>query len=91
MSEAMAKQLAQLLAGSDLAELGEVIARWQASATSARERQGYAELGSRLLELKAELSRAPVPPTRDELEAALTLMLRLAANAGAVGRTGPDR
>ena len=91
MSEAMARQLAQLLAGSDLDELGEVVARWKASATSERERQRYAELGSRLLELKAELARAPVPPTRDELEAALTMMLRLAATAGPGGRTGPER
>jgi hypothetical protein len=81
--EAMARQLAQLLAGSDLDELGEVIARWKASATSERERQRYDELGSRLLELKAELSRAPVPPTLEELEAALTMMLRLATTAGA--------
>ena len=79
MSEAMARQLAQLLAGSDLEELREVIARWKGSAGSERERQQYAELGTRLLELKAELARAPVPPTRDELEAALVMMLRLAA------------
>jgi hypothetical protein len=88
MSEAMARQLAQLLAGSDLDELGEVIARWKTSAASERERQRYAELGSRLLELKAELSRAPVPPTQDELEAALTMMLRLAATGG---KAGPGR
>ena len=82
MSEAMARQLAQLLTGSDLEELREVIARWKSSASSERERQRYAELGSRLLELKAELSRAPVPPTRDELESALVMMLRLAAQQG---------
>jgi hypothetical protein len=78
----MAKQLAELLAGSDLEELKEVVARWRATAGSERERQKYSELTSRLLELKAELSRSPVPPTREELEAALLLMLRLAAQHG---------
>ena len=34
---------------------------------------------TRLIELKQELARAPVQPTRDELEGALTMMLRLAA------------
>jgi hypothetical protein len=79
MSEAMARQLAQLLAGSDLDELREVVARWKASAASEREKKQYEELGSRLIELKAELARAPVAPTQEELEAALVMMLKLAA------------
>ncbi len=79
MSDAMAAQLAQLLAGSDVEELREVVARWKATASTERERQLYAELGTRLLELKAELTQSPVEPTRDEIEAALTMMLRLAA------------
>jgi hypothetical protein len=82
MSEMMAAQLAQLLAGSDLDELREVVARWRQTASSEQERKHYAELGSRLIELKQELARAPVPPTREELEAALQLMLRLAAQHG---------
>lgn len=82
MTEAMARQLAQLLAGSDLDELREIVARWRGSAASARERKQYDELGARLIELKAELARAPVPPTQEELEAALTMMLRLAAQSG---------
>jgi hypothetical protein len=82
MSEALAAQLAQLLAGSDLDELREVVARWRASAATDLERKHYDELGSRLLDLKAELARAPVAPTREELEAALMMMLRLAAQHG---------
>jgi DNA-binding GntR family transcriptional regulator len=78
----MARQLAELLAGSDLDELREVVARWRQSAASEHERQTYSELASRLIELKAELSRSPVQPTREELEAALVLMLRLAAQHG---------
>ena len=82
MSEAMARQLARLLAGSDEGELREIVRRWKASAGTERERKQYDELGSRLIELKGELERAPVPPTEDELEAALTIMLRLAATSG---------
>ena len=82
MSEALAAQLAQLLAGSDLDELREVVARWRATAATHRERKHYDELGSRLIELKGELARAAVPPTREELEAVLVMMLRLAAQHG---------
>jgi hypothetical protein len=82
MSEAMARQLARLLAGSDEGELREIVRRWRTSAASERERKQYDELGARLIELKGELARAPVPPTQDELEAALTMMLRLAATGG---------
>jgi hypothetical protein len=79
MSAAMAQQLAQLLADSDLDELREIVARWRASAPTERARRHYDDLGARLVELKAALSQSPVPPTREELESALTMMLRLAA------------
>jgi hypothetical protein len=82
MSEPMARQLAELLAGSDLEELREIVLRWKASAGSERERKQYEELGSRLIELKAELARAPVPPTQEELESVLVMMLRLAEKHG---------
>jgi len=36
---------------------------------------------SRLVELKQELARTPVQPTREELESMLTMMLRLAAQS----------
>jgi hypothetical protein len=78
----MARQLAQLLGGSDVDELREVVDRWTATAMSEGERRRYRELGSRLVELKAELARAPRPPTREELEETLRMMLRLAASEG---------
>jgi hypothetical protein len=82
MADPMAKQLAQLLAGSDLEELREVIRRWRETAPSDSSRRHYDELGGRLLELKAALAEAPVQPTPEELELALTMMLKLAAEHG---------
>jgi hypothetical protein len=75
----MAAQMAQLLSGSDLDELREVVARWVATAVTGQQRRVFESFGARLLELKQELSRAPVQPTREDLEITLTLMLRLAA------------
>jgi urease accessory protein UreF len=78
----MARQMATLLVRSDAAELEEVVARWVAEAPTERVRQQYRQFGSRLLELKRALSEAPVQPSLEELELALTMMLRLAADAG---------
>jgi hypothetical protein len=82
MVDPMAAQLAQLLAGSDLDELQEVVRRWRETAATDALRKHYDELGSRLLELKAALADAPVQPSREELELALTMMLKLAAERG---------
>jgi len=78
----MAAQMAQLLSASDLDELREVVDRWMKTALTGQQRRIYANLGARLVELKQELARAPVQPTREELEGALTMMLRLAAQSG---------
>lgn len=79
----MAAQMARLLAGSDLDELREIIKRWIAEAPTEGTRRQYQEFGSRLVELKQALADAPAQPTIEELETALTLMLKLAAeNAG---------
>jgi hypothetical protein len=82
MADVMAKQLAQLLTGSDLDELEEVVRRWRETAPSESARKRYDALGGRLIELKAALSEAPVRPTQEELELALTMMLKLAAERG---------
>ena len=79
----MAAQMARLLAGSDLDELREIVKRWVAEAPTEGIRRQYQEFGSRLVELKQALAGAPAQPTIEELETALTLMLKLAAeNAG---------
>jgi hypothetical protein len=81
----MAAQLAQLLAGSDLDELREVVKRWRETAPTEQSRKHYDQLGGRLLDLKAALMSAPLQPTREELELALTMMLKLAAEHGPPG------
>jgi phage baseplate assembly protein W len=78
----MAVQMAQLLASSDLDELREVVKRWVAEAPAGGSRRMYEDFGARLVELKQALADAPVQPTQAELEEALTLMLKLAAQSG---------
>lgn len=75
----MASQMAQLLAHSDLDELREIVKRWVAEAPTGNQRRIYENFGARMIELKHALAEAPVQPTREELETALTMMLRLAA------------
>jgi urease accessory protein UreF len=82
MVDPMASQMAQLLAGSDLDELEEIVKRWVAEAPTENVRRHYQEFGARLIELKTALREAPVQPTREELEQALTMMLKLAAQHG---------
>ncbi len=78
----MAAQMAQLLSQSDEDELREVIKRWVETALTGAQRRIFQDFGARLLELKQELARSPVQPTREELETMLTMMLRLAAQSG---------
>ena len=85
----MAAQMAQLLAESDLDELREVVKRWIAEAPTAGSRRTYENFGARMIELKHALAEAPVQPSREELESALTMMLRLAAQQpGGPGGSG---
>ena len=86
----MAAQMAQLLGESDLDELREVVKRWVAEAPTQGTRRMYENFGARMIELKHALAEAPVQPTREELESALTMMLRLAAQqpGGAGSGTG---
>lgn len=75
----MAAQMAQLLTASDLAELREVVDRWVSTAETGRQRRVFENFGARLVELKQELARSAVHPTKEDLEITLTMMLRLAA------------
>ena len=76
--------MAQLLTASDLDELREVVERWVAEAPTERSKQRYREFGAKLLELKQALSGAATQPSREELELALTMMLKLAVQSGPV-------
>ncbi|MEZ4293698.1 MAG: hypothetical protein R3B70_01890 [Polyangiaceae bacterium] len=78
----MASQMTQLLLNSDLDELREIVKRWVAEAPAGGSRRMYEEFGARLVELKQALADQPVQPTVEELESALTMMLRLAATEG---------
>lgn len=75
----MAAQMAKLLVRSDLDELREVVRRWLEQAPTARIRRQYEEFGDKLIEMKHALAEQPVQPTEEELELALTMMLKLAA------------
>ena len=79
MLDAMASQIATLLTDSDLEELQEIVQRWIRDAPDAAMKQHYTQFGTKLLELKRQLSTLPVQPTRDDLEAAVSMMLKLAA------------
>jgi urease accessory protein UreF len=84
----VARQMATLLTQSDPAELDEIVARWVAEAPTERVRQQYRQFGARLLELKRALAEAPAQPSQEELELALTMMLKLAAQGGTEGPPG---
>jgi urease accessory protein UreF len=81
-SAPLARQMAKLLASSDLDELREVIERWLAEAPTDRVRRQYQQFGAKMLELKRALVSAPQQPSEEELELALRMMLKLAAEAG---------
>ena len=75
----MAAQLAQLLTESDEQELTEVVDRWVAEAPTQALQAHYVRFGAKLLELKRQLAQQPVAPKRQDLEVALSMMLKLAA------------
>jgi hypothetical protein len=78
--------MAKLLVRSDLDELREIIKRWLEEAPTARTRRVYERFGAKLIELKHALAEQPAQPTQEELELALTMMLRLAAQSDAPQR-----
>ena len=85
----LARQMAKLLAQSDLQELEEIVRRWIADAPTERIRSQYQQFGAKLVELKRALASAPEQPSEEELELALNMMLKLAAQGGP--GAGPSR
>jgi hypothetical protein len=79
MNDPMASQMAGLILDSDLDELMEIVRRWVAEAPDDRSRHYYSQFGAKLIELKRQLSEQPVLPSRADLEMALSMMLKLAA------------
>ncbi len=74
----MAAQMARLIVDSDLDELREVVKRWLAEAPTGNVRRQYEVFGAKLVEMKQALAEQPIQPTREELELALTMMMKLA-------------
>jgi len=74
--------MAQLLARSDIDELKEIVRRWSKQAPTSNIRKQYETFGAKLIELKEALADQPVQPTQEELELALSMMLKLAAQHG---------
>jgi hypothetical protein len=81
-TDQMAAQLAQLLTGSDRAELEEIVRRWKLTAGSAGQRRVMDKMADQILELRAALDQSVAKPAREELELALKMMLRLASEQG---------
>lgn len=77
----MASQMAQLLVRSELDELREIVKRWLAEAPTQNIRRQYEIFGDKLIEMKQALAEQPVQPSQEELELALTMMLKLAAQS----------
>lgn len=77
----MATLLATLLTRSDVDELREVLDEWRAQAVTDAQRSVMDRMAGQILDLKAALREAPREPTREELEDALRVMLRLAGGA----------
>jgi hypothetical protein len=80
----MARQLAHLVATSDVAELTEAIRRWKESTPSEETRRLMEEMGGRILDVRRALDAADKQPTEDELEEVLRIMLLVATDPQAV-------
>ncbi|MBI2897776.1 MAG: hypothetical protein HYY06_29730 [Deltaproteobacteria bacterium] len=80
--DVLAAQLAQLLTTSDKGELEEIVRRWRQTAASPGQRELMEKMGDQVLALKSAFDLASEPPSREELEVALGMMLRLAASGG---------
>jgi hypothetical protein len=83
MAHPLACQLAPLM-DRELEELHTIVARWVVGADSDAERARYRYFGSGLRELKHRIAARNSPPTQEEIEIALTVLLLLAGRrAGA--------
>lgn len=90
MTHPLANELAPLI-DRDLAMLHEVVARWVVEERDAGERARYRAFGSELSAVKRRIEARSVPPTREEIEIALTALLVLAGRrAGVVSKAPPD-
>ncbi len=79
-TDRMAAQLAELVTTSDRAELEEIVARWKESAATRDQRVAMDKMAEQVLALRTAIDQAAVKPSREELELALRMMLKLASS-----------
>jgi hypothetical protein len=79
MVDPMASQIATLLADSDLEELVEVVKRWVMEAPNDAMKHHYTQFGGKLIELKRQISELPTQPKKEDLEVAISMMLKFAS------------
>ena len=83
MAHPLACELAPLM-DREVEELHEIVARWVIDAPSAAERARYRFFGSGLREFKSRVVARGTPPTREEVEIALTVLLLLAGRRAGI-------
>ena len=88
MTHPLATELAPLI-DRDLMMLHEVVARWVVAERDADERARYRAFGSELSAVKRRIEARSVPPTREEIEIALTALLVLAGRRAGVAPKPP--
>jgi hypothetical protein len=77
MAHPLASELAPQI-HRDVEELHQIVARWVVTAKSQQERAKYRVFGSGLRELQNRIAVRGTPPTQEEIEIALTVLLVLA-------------
>jgi len=76
MTHPLASRLAPIM-DHELEELRAIVAEYVVEETDDRERARYRVFGSELGAVKRRISARPAPPTREEIEIALTAVLAL--------------
>jgi len=68
----------------EVEELHAIVARWVIETPDAQERARYRVFGSSLRELKCRIVARHTPPTQEEIEIALTVLLLLAGRRAGI-------
>ena len=68
----------------EVEELHAIVARWVIDARDEQERARYRVFGSGLRELKCRIIARHTPPTQEEIEIALTVLLLLAGRRAGI-------
>jgi hypothetical protein len=83
MAHPLACELAPVI-DRDVEELHRIVARWVIGAPSELEQARYRFFGSGLRELKRRIQARHTPPTEEEVEIALTVLLVIAGRRAGI-------